>query len=299
MSIRLEMLQVARLAPEVLGEAAELVLEFFKARQNPDGGFRGRSAESDLYYTVFGIEGITAMQGILDIDRLKGYLQTFGLGEHLDFVHLCCLARCWANVAQASEQAIPEVLVHSMSKALERYRTEEGGFAPTPSSSQATAYAAFTGVAALQDLGLPISNREGLINSLENLKTGDGVWANELGVPVGSTNATAAAVIVMRQLEMPVEARVGEWLLRQVDLQGGFKAASLAPIPDLLSTATALHTLASIPYSFDSVADKCLDFVDSLWVNEGAFYGHWHEDLLDVEYTSYGLLALGHLSVVA
>ena len=43
--------------------------------------------------------------------------------------------------------------------------------------------------------------------------------------------------------------------------------------------------------------ERCLDFVDSLWSAEGGFHGHWADDHLDAEYTFYGLLALGHLSV--
>ena len=46
-----------------------------------------------------------------------------------------------------------------------------------------------------------------------------------------------------------------------------------------------------------SIKEPCLDFVDSLWTNQGAFYGNWTDDMLDVEYTYYGLLALGHLSL--
>jgi len=68
-------------------------------------------------------------------------------------------------------------------------------------------------------------------------------------------------------------------------------------MPDLLSTATALHALAGLEISVSAVKDKCLDFVDSLWTNEGGFYGHWGDDHLDCEYTFYGLLALGHLSL--
>jgi hypothetical protein len=37
--------------------------------------------------------------------------------------------------------------------------------------------------------------------------------------------------------------------------------------------------------------------VDTLWSAEGGFHGHWADDHLDAEYTFYGLLALGHLSL--
>jgi len=45
------------------------------------------------------------------------------------------------------------------------------------------------------------------------------------------------------------------------------------------------------------IREPCLDFIDSLWVNRGGFYGTWDDDALDTEYTYYGLLALGHLAV--
>ena len=43
--------------------------------------------------------------------------------------------------------------------------------------------------------------------------------------------------------------------------------------------------------------ERCLDFVDSLWNADGGFHGNWTDDYLDCEYTFYGLLALGHLSL--
>jgi hypothetical protein len=68
-------------------------------------------------------------------------------------------------------------------------------------------------------------------------------------------------------------------------------------MPDLLSTATALHALSALHAPFDDIREPCLDFVDSLWTSQGAFYGTWADETPDCEYTFYGLLALGHLSV--
>ena len=69
-----------------------------------------------------------------------------------------------------------------------------------------------------------------------------------------------------------------------------------APIPDLLSTATALHALSGLHVDFSAVKERCLDFVDTLWTGK-AFCGNWGDDEPDVEYTYYALLALGHLSL--
>jgi hypothetical protein len=68
-------------------------------------------------------------------------------------------------------------------------------------------------------------------------------------------------------------------------------------MPDLLSTAVALHALDATQSDWRADREVLLDFVDSLWSAEGGFHGHWADDTLDVEYTYYGLLALGHLAV--
>ena len=70
-----------------------------------------------------------------------------------------------------------------------------------------------------------------------------------------------------------------------------------APVPDLLSTATALHAISTLHAPLDPVRESCLDFIDSLWTNRGGFYGSWGDDAIDCEYTYYALLSLGHLSL--
>lgn len=288
------MLQVARLAPKILGpEATGLVTGFLRRQQNEDGGFPDRQGRSDLYYTVFALDALTALQEPLDKGRVRRFAGSFGDGGSLDFVHLCALIRCWSALGEAGP---PALLTH-----LARFRARDGGFHPTPDHARGTAYAAFLGVAAYQDLRVELPEPLELARSLKFLETEDGAWTNELfgrgPMPVGATNATAAAVTVLRNLNLPVNPQVGAWLLAQAHPQGGFLAVPGAPIPDLLSTATALHALSGLQVSFEPLRDPCLDFIDTLWTNEGAFHGNWADDHVDCEYTCYGLLALGHLSL--
>ena len=77
------MLQVARLAPKLLGESADLVRSFLLSQLNADGGFRDRDGASDLYYTVFGIEGLVALRADLPAAQIAAYLRGFGDGEDL------------------------------------------------------------------------------------------------------------------------------------------------------------------------------------------------------------------------
>ena len=303
MSLRLEMLQVARLAPKILGDASDLVRSFLLGQCNDDGGFRDRIGRSDLYYTVFGLEALLALdQGRESLwpDRLpavKTYLASHGSGEGLDFVHLCCLARCWASAALLAKDAPPNGVAAQLAERLEAYRTPDGGFNAVGGAERGTAYGAFLGLGAYQDLGHELPDADRVADSLHGLRASDGVWANEANTAMGSTNATAAALSVLnnRQCCLPEEA--GRWLARQAHEQGGFKAMPRAPIPDLLSTATALHALSAFDWDLAGQREKHLDFIDTLWTNEGSFHGNWTDEDLDAEYTYYGLLALGHLSV--
>ena len=296
MSLRLEMLQVARLAPKLLGESAELVRHFLLSQQNEDGGFRDRSGKSDLYYTVFGLDGLLALQAEIPGAQVAAYLRSFGEGEGLDFVHLCCLARAWAAL---SNQARPESgpPTAELVRRIESFRSRDGGYHSVRGSESGTAYAAFLAVGAYQDLKAPWRDPMRIVQSLKFLETNDGAWANERSVKVGSTNATAAAVTTLRNLNVPVNQSAGDWLLARCHPDGGFLAAPGAPIPDLLSTATALHALSGLQVPFTRIKEQCLDFIDTLWTNEGAFHGQWADDHVDCEYTYYGLLALGHLSL--
>jgi hypothetical protein len=112
----------------------------------------------------------------------------------------------------------------------------------------------------------------------------------------GVTPATAAVVTLAPHLGTPADPALGTWLLGRCHPGGGFFAVPEAPVPDLLSTATALHALARAEVAFDHLREPCLDFVDSLWSPEGGFCGTWADRTLDCEYTYYGLLALGNLA---
>jgi hypothetical protein len=285
------MLQVARLGPKHLGEASEKVEGFYRSRLNPDGGFQDRAGASDLYYTVFGIEGLTALQAEVPSDAITTYLEIFGDGEGLDFVHLACLGRAWAAMpsAPASKRSILE--------RIELHRTPDGGYAAEPGRRRGSAYHAFLALGAYQDLGGELPHARRLAESIESLRAKDGGYANQEGGALGLTTTTAAAVAALRQLGWEPDPELAPWLLARFHEQGGFVASPATPMPDLLSTATALHALAALHADVSTIKEPCLDFLDTLWSSEGGFYGHWADDALDCEYTYYGLLALGHLSL--
>ncbi len=298
-SLRLEMLQVARLAPKLLGDSAALVRAFFEGQFLAEGGAGDRAAKADLYYTIFALTGLQAIPGGGGIEnwglRIENWLRSFGAGEGLDFVHLGALARCWSAVGLAK---MPAGLAEELLARIEAHRSRDGGYEADVGAESGNAYGCFVALGAYQDLQRELPEPLRMVQCLKFLETPDGAWANARGLKLGSTNATAAAVTLLHQLGVPVNQSVGDWLLAQAHPEGGFLAMPKAPLPDLLSTATTLHALACLERDVpERVREKCLDFIDTLWSAEGGFHGHWADDHLDAEYTFYGLLALGHLSV--
>lgn len=287
------MLQVARLSRKQLGDSANLILSFLKSQLNDDGGFRNRDRVSDLYYTVFGLESFTALSEERPSGPTFEYLKSFGDGEALDFVHLACLARCWANISKDLDSAPSKAIL----RRLEAFRTPDGGYNATPGAGDATVYACFLVAGAYQDLQRPIPEPSSLAASIERLRAPDGGYANHPAASAGLTPPSAAAATLLPHLDRLPAPELGRWLLARCLPGGGFTASPQTPVPDLLSTATALHALSRLHVPIDTVREPCLDFVDSLWTNRGGFYGTWADDVLDCEYLYYALLALGHLSL--
>ena len=291
MSLRVQLLQRASLAPRFLADSTGLVRDFFVHQFDSNGAARDRAGRPDLYYTVFALAGAQALEAPIPAAATALWLNSFGDGAGLDFVHLGALARCWAAVGQ---ERMPAGLDAAILKGLEKFRTPDGGY--DSNAARGTAYGAFVALGAYEDLGRMPPRPLDLAGSLAGLRSADGAWSNSPGQPVGALNATAGAAVLTRELGLPVNSSIGSWILSQEHRGGGFLAVPGAPIPDLLSTATALHALARVDHRLPSaVHERTLDFIDTLWSAEGGFHGHWADDILDPEYTFYGLLALGHL----
>ena len=288
------MLQVARLSPRLLGDSAGLVVDFLRGQLNDDGGFKNRSGESDLYYSVFGIEGMLALRAELPAAKIAAYLGTFGGGASLDLVHASCLLRCWAALPPEARRDAPRAEVL---RRVAQFRSADGAYATEPGAERGTLYGCFMAAGSYQDARAELPDPGAVVRCIRRLRAADGGYANDDGLPVGLTPPSAAAATLLRNLGESVPAELADWLLARHHKEGGFFATPLAPIPDLLSTATALHALSGMQVSLEPVKEPCVDFVDSLWTNRGAFYGNWTEDVADCEYTYYGLLALGHLSL--
>src|SRR5687767_827930 len=121
MSLRLQLLQVARLAPRLLADSTDLVRAFYARQFNEQGAASDRGGKPDLYYTIFALAGAQALDVPIPTERTRAWLETFRDGESLDFVHLGALARCWAVTGGAPFEILKAILAR-----LENFRQPDG-----------------------------------------------------------------------------------------------------------------------------------------------------------------------------
>jgi hypothetical protein len=293
-TLKSQLMRSARRAPTLLGDTAAQVLDFIRGQAAPDGAFLDRSGRSDLYYTVFGAQCLLALGQPLPPALAAAYLSAAGDGANLDFVHLTCLARCWSL---ASPSGPPPAVRTAILDRLAVCRTADGGYATDSDTPASTLYGCFLALAALQDLDAEIPDPDGLARSIERLALPDGGYSNDSLAPFATVPAAAAAIAILAELGRPVPPETARWLLGCAAPGGGFLVAPGMPVADLLSTATALHALASASVAIDEkTRTACLGFLLGLLTDDGGFRGHLADDAADCEYTFYGLLALGHLA---
>ena len=292
MTIGREMLQAAKRGAVSLDPTfAARIIDRINCLTNADGGYRGRSSASDLYYTVFAMKLLLLLNAELPVGSIKRYLQSFDGGEELDLVHLSCLARCWANLPDK------ELSQETRRKILDRIsscRTGLEGFANQPGDRKTSIYSSFMAFSAFQDLDEEMPDRDALTEWLFSKEAEEEGFARTDSEAAGLTPVTSGAIVLLKYLNADVPKSASQWLLGRHCNDGGFFAASMLPMPDLLSTATALHALSSLRTPIDEIREPCLNFIHTLQRDDG-FCGMLVEDTVDCEYTFYGLLALGHL----
>ena len=298
MTIRLDMRRAVTRARETLGDSTDVVREFFCRHLNDDGGFAGRDGRSDLYYTVFGLEASIALDARIAYDRVAGYLDGFQAGQTLDLVHLACLVRCRANMADRGGKPIDRVTRDAMTARLMYFQSGDGGFSNAAGAERGHVYGGFLALGVCQDLQIDALDPERMLASVHSLAMPDGGYSNEPTMNASATAATAAAITILHYLQRPIPESAVQWLGARAAPSGGFAALPLPidlAVSDLLSTATALHTLALLGVPLKIVREANLDYLDGLWNTHGGFRGHEADDVLDCEYTYYGLMTLGDL----
>lgn len=288
-----DMLKTAALAAGYLGAAADDIRGFITALRTRDGGFHGRGDASDLYYTSFAIDCLLALGTTPADDGLIRYVDSFDTGDSLDFMHCTCLARCWTRLRHPL--STPPNRSRLLSR-IESFRTPDGGYNAIVNSPNGAIHGCYLALGAYNDLGKRPPRPGRIADCIKGLRADDGGFGSTPGMHRGTTIATAGVMLLRSSAGLAANRDLARWILARHLPVGGFAAHPEIDIPDLVSTSVALYSLTMARIPLVDIRGACLDFVESLWDERGAFNGSCYDNNVDSEYTFYGLLALGCLT---
>lgn len=260
---------------------ASVVLRFRDAA----GGFRGRRGGADVYYTTFAVRSLHALERLDDNTRasVARYAAAQTPASIIDSVNLLELGLLLDRLLPKQEELLASV---------ELFRAPDGGYSKTRGAKAGSTYHSFLAALAYNLFALPQPARDELRSFVKSRRRPDGGFCEDAIAARGSTNATAAGVALLMLLEDGDEAvfrHAAGFLLKMQHASGGWLAVQNAPVPDLLSTYTALVSLTSLGALPPQVLESAAAFAATCEKPEGGFgAGPW-DDCADVEYTYYGL----------
>lgn len=283
--------QMASRARVILDEDATLsVTGFVRSTQQADGGFAGRDGTSDIYYTGFALDALRALDCDPGAGDVAAYLRRTERTADHDLAHRVSWLRSAVRVE--GPDAIRRRLRDGVLTDIEEFRSSDGGYALAKGRDRGSVYGCFLAAGAYAEVTTEPPGWERALAMVTQRRTTDGAYANEPGVEVGSSLATAAAVSMIAAAARPPDERVRTWLNERRTPEGGFEAVPGLGRADLLSTACVAYALAvsgAPAVDAASLAAYC----ESLWHDNGGFGGHAMDGGDDCEYTFYALLTLG------
>ncbi len=244
---------------------------------HPNGAFTGRSPDSDLYYTMFAAEILHTCKEPTFQPKLISWLSP-NQPNYTNLVEFASLIRLYANF-----------LPNQLNPQTPNFRDQlQQLFTPN-------IYSCFLTLGICQDLKIPVPNIDTISQCIQTLRLPDGSYINSPKIPLGAAPVTAAALLTKYHLTKTIDTQTAQWLKEQFLSTGGCKTVSLAPKPDLLATAVALHALKVTQTNLTDIAPTTRAFVLALQNPEGTFNPQTGLNETDPEYTYYGLMALGDL----
>lgn len=279
--------------------------EFILAHQMPDGGFRGREGDSDLYYTSFAVRSLMMLDGIPDqaAQSLIDYMRS------LDWRSLNVIDMMnWFATALAIQLSTGTDLIadepngwqQDVSTALEAVRTADGGYAKSTEGASGSTYHSFLVMLTYQLTGGSVPQPNRLVQFLYDRQRDDGGFVEIGPMRRSGTNPTAAAAAILKELNA-VDAEICEDVAAFLNDvrgdEGGFQANTRVPFCDSLSTFTGMLTTQDLSLSRAYKPDPIHDWVTTqLEFPTGGFRAASWDENADVEYTFYGLGVLALLA---
>ncbi|GAB6165806.1 terpene cyclase/mutase family protein [Thermostilla marina] len=287
---------VSKLPAEVRRRHAQYIL----SSQANDGGFPGRRGASDVYYTSFAARMLTVLDAWNDdaIGRAGDYLALAWERLHtlIDYTSWLTTAASLRIAGYHGSLIAEPTVERTICGLLNELRRDDGGFAKVIGSGLSSTYHTYLAVLCAELLGLELPEPGPLTRMLRARHQSDGGFSELPMLRSSGTNTTAAAVGIMEAAELqwqPYVVPVTRFLCGMQTYGGGCLAAARAPMPDLLSTCTALLTLDRLDALDACDIEAAREFVRRLEVSDGGFLGTEADEMPDVEYTFYGLVASG------
>ncbi len=277
---------------------------FLLTQQMPDGGFRGREGDSDLYYTGFAVRALAISGGVEENERdaISSYLT---LHDPLQLGVIDLLSWLYsALVVQAAGgddllAGPPEDFVAQIQQQLESTRVADGGYAKSTEGSAGSTYHSFMVSLTYELIGQEVPRPNRLIQFLYDRQRDDGGFVEIAPMKRSGTNPTAAAVALLNKLngmDDDIADDVQGFLTDVVSDEGGFQANTRIPFADGLSTFTGLLTGQDVGGRDIIKPDRVLQWLQSqIELPTGGFRGASWDQQADAEYTFYGLGILGLL----
>ena len=262
-------------------EAQACLANSVQSAQGPDGLFYGRAEHEDLYYTFFGLLLAAITDAKIQRKKCDEKLCSIDFAT-LDLVH----AGAWLRARKILRWlAVPRWIRNLTITAPFRFDNEKfKRLAGRPSSAfpqqdRESPYSQFLLSTIYADFGKTLREP-----NLADYRLPNGLYGNVKHHSEYGINATAAALFLIPNDES------ADALLALQESDGSFKAVASAPEGDLMSTATVLFALKhrgrTPKISVKPLLRECFR-------NNGFFASTPNDPKGDLEYTVYGLLAMG------
>lgn len=252
------------------------VLQFIAGQQNPDGGFCDRGGRSDLYYSLFAgmmLEASDPQPATRNSQQL--FIQYLASQSNTDtpgFIEKCCLVLLQQNFNVRGFSKTKALFTIARSFWKER-------------SSINLSYRSFVLFLTL-DAILPV--RWLFKTAAKRILSRKVVDADS---PCSEVAAKVFLLKVLNQDGISEQSLLASFACET----GGFKAFRQVERADMLSTAVSLFALKFAGTDLRLLKPSCLNFIQENYA-DGSFLSGDGDLTKDLEYTFYGMLALGVLA---
>ncbi len=249
-------------------EIQQEIIQFIKNRQHDNGAFTDRASNPDLYYSLFGMWLCVATGHYSSLNRLKDFAET-SPGKSSSPVEELALLLLKAELGlRPKKQSVFKITANVLRKG----------------STIGFSYRFFLLALVIDAIG----RRKRFFYFFAR------IWLLFYHPKGNFPCSLLSALIYAKKLVGLSTENLQNNLAGFSVESGGFRAFLTVETADCLSTGVALFVLDEIDYDLRLIKPGCLNFIQSNY-DDGAFLSGDGDRTKDLEYTFYGLLALGSL----